>query len=280
MQFTNRTSSTGSTIAGYSVGSPAGSISDDACGENVVSVGAYVTRNAFGPLSGKGGNYSYWNGVQVGDIASFSSYGTNYQGDKLPIVAGPGWGIISSYSRYYINSGKAKAGDMSASAQNGNNTDYWGQMSGTSMSCPFTTGTVALWLQAEPTLTIDQIKDVLKNSSTYDALSMGTERWGYGQLDALKGTQYILQKYAANGAVWEDDNQRLVVSFNGSGYDVTMAGEAQFTVTVYDIQGRPVATARGLDGQASVTTSELTPGVYVLAAQGASSRLTRKVTVR
>ena len=280
VQFTNRTSQTGSTIAGYSVGSPAGSISDDACGENVVSVGAYVTRNAFGPLSEKGQRLSYWDGVHVGDIASFSSYGTNYQGDKLPIVAAPGWAIISSYSRYYISSGKADAGSMSASAQNGNNTDYWGQMSGTSMSCPFTTGTVALWLQAEPTLTIDQIKDVLKNSSTYDALSMGTERWGYGQLDALKGTQYILQKYAANGAVWEDDNQRLVVSFNGSGYDVTMAGEAQFTVTVYDIQGRPVATARGLDGQASVTTSELTPGVYVLAAQGASSRLTRKVTVR
>ena len=93
VQFTNRTSAAGSTIAGYSVGSPAGSINDDACGENVVSVGAYVTRNAFGPLSGKGGNYSYWN-VTVGDIAPFSSYGTNYQGEKLPIVAGPGWGKI------------------------------------------------------------------------------------------------------------------------------------------------------------------------------------------
>ena len=278
IQLSNRMSESGATLSGFSAGSPGGSISDNACGENLITVGAYMSRTACAVLK-KG----YWFNspdLTVGDIASFSSYGKNFQGKQLPIITAPGFEIVSSVSRYYIENGKASIDDMSGEAKNGPNTDYWGQMSGTSMSCPFVTGSVALWLEACPTLNYEQVVEILENTSTYDAALMDDGRWGYGKIDALKGTEYILQKYAANGAVWEDDNQRLVVSFNGSGYDVTMAGEAQFTVTVYDIQGRPVATARGLDGQASVTTSELTPGVYVLAAQGASSRLTRKVTVR
>ena len=271
---------TSNSIPGFVSGSPSNSINDAACANNVIAVGAFTSRKTFGVLSNMNA-YSYTGASDVNAIAPFSSWGTTFSGRSLPDVCAPGTAIISSYSRYYLSAGYESTGNMTASAKNGSNTDYWGPMQGTSMSCPFVTGTVGLWLQASPALTYEQVIDVIKNTSDFNVLSMRpADRWGAGKINALEGIRYILQKYAANGAVWEDDDQRLVVSFNGSGYDVTMAGEAQFTVTVYDIQGRPVASARGLDGQASVTTSELTPGVYVLAAQGASSRLTRKVTVR
>ena len=261
---------------GYVDGNPNNSINDGACAENVVSVGAYTSRNVWGQFNGV---YQYSNlaAYPIGEISPFSSYGPTFQGKQLPLVCGPGANIVSSYSTYYVKD-KGSEQTMTASAKSGNDTYYWGTMQGTSMSCPFVTGTIGLWLQACPELDFDKVMDVIDNTSV--AQTQEPQRWGAGKINALEGIKYILQKYAANGAVWEDDDRRLVVSFNGSGYDVTMAGEAQFTVTVYDIQGRPVATARGLDGQTSVTTSELTPGVYVLAAHGASSRLTRKVTVR
>ena len=279
MTFSYRPSASASIVDGYTNGSPSNSINNLACAENVISVGAYVSRTTYGILR-EGYYYPAPAELTLEGIAYFSSYGKAFDGTQLPKICAPGSRIISSFSRYYVSENNS-ADNMVAKAQNGSNTDYWGNMQGTSMACPFVSGTVGLWLEAKPELTYSDVMDIITQTSSFNSLIMRPrERWGAGKINALEGIRYILQKYAANGAVWEDDDRRLLVSFNGSGYDVTMAGEARFTVTVYDIQGRPVATARGLDGQASVTTSELTPGVYVLAAQGASSRLTRKVTVR
>ncbi len=271
---------TSNMIAGWDEGSADNSINDGCCADNIVSVGAYTSRSSFGMFKNTAA-YSYVGASSVNSIAPFSSWGTSFSGKQLPDVCAPGTAIISSISRYYISAGYSSENDMSGKAANGSETDYWGPMQGTSMSCPYVSGTVALWLQANPNLTYSQVIDVISNTSKYSSITMRPkERWGAGKIDALEGIKYVLQNYAANGAVWEDDEQRLVVTPNGAGYDVTMAGEASFTVTVYDMQGRPLTTVRGIDGQASVGTTELSAGIYVLAAQGASSRLTRKITVR
>ena len=167
---------------------------------------------------------------------------------------------------------------MSASAANGSDTDYWGAMQGTSMSCPFVTGTIGLWLQADPTLDFDRIMDVINNSSTLNALTMRPAgRWGAGMLNAQKGMQYVLENRAAIGQVWADDEQRLVITPTGSGYDVFVADARQLTVTLYDLQGRAVATAQAAGAQAAIDASRLSPGLYILEARTPETRLTRKI---
>ena len=74
---------------------------------------------------------------------------------------------------------------MSARAANGALTDYWGELQGTSMACPFVTGTVGLWLQADPALTFDQVLETINKSSV--AQTTVPERWGAGKIDALAG---------------------------------------------------------------------------------------------
>ena len=153
-------------------------------------------------------------------------------------------------------------------------------MNGTSMSCPFVTGTIGLWLQADPTLTYDRVMDVINSTSTYESFSMGRNkaRWGAGKIDALKGIQYVLDNRAAIGDVWADADERLIVTATADGYEVYMAGAADITATLYDLQGRPVASARGTDGTATVSASSLQSGIYILRASTSTASLSRKVT--
>ena len=273
--FENKSSASGSTPIALTPGSPANSISDAACGKNLISVGAYTSRSTWRVLTGDVYQYSTTD-YKVNGIAPFSSYGTSFAGEKLPLICAPGANIVSSISRYTVKN----ANQMTASAPSGLLTDYWGPMQGTSMACPFVSGVVALWLQACPTLTFDQVMDVINHTSEYNALTMKGGRWGAGKINALDGIKYVLQNYSAIGSVWEDDAQRFILTPAADGYDVTLAGEARFTVSLTDMQGRTVATAEGFDGAATVSTAALTQGIYVLTVQSPSTRLSRKIAVR
>lgn len=276
------TSFESNSLVGWTAGTPDNSINDAACAENIISVGSYTTRTTWGILPATGVTvyqYTAAAGFTLNGISPFSSYGASFQGVQLPMVCAPGANIISSYNRYYVTSTNQTLA-MSANTRSGIANDYWGPMQGTSMACPYVSGVVAMWLQACPTLTYDEVVDVLKNSSTYSALTMRGGRWGYGKIDATAGLKYILQKYASVGQVWDDDSRRLVISPNGNGYDVTVAGEKSFEVELIDLQGRRIASASGTDGSASVAAEGLDAGVYVISVSGPTYRGSEKIMVR
>lgn len=103
-------------------------------------------------------------------------------------------------------------------------------LSGTSMACPHVAGIVALWLQAKPGLTFEQVMDALKNSCDNDEFTAKTPiRWeGYGKINAQKGLNYLLSQ--SDGI--EEVNSTVQ--------------QSQSTV-IYDLQGRQVANpTRGI----------------------------------
>lgn len=283
LTFSNRpTPSSTATISGFTNGNPQNSINDGACAENVIAVGAYVSRTTCGVLT-SGSYYPAPSGYTVGSIAPFSSYGTTINGTTLPHVCAPGARIVSSYSSYYVTANSA-SGNMVGKVSNGRfniTTYYWGTMNGTSMSCPFVTGTIGLWLQADPTLTYDRVMDVINNTSQYNSFTMGRDktRWGAGKIDALAGIKYVLENKAAIGEVWADPEQRFILTAADGGYEVFVAGATAVSAKVYDLQGRPVTAVSGDSDTVTVATASLTPGIYILEATAADGqRFTRKIT--
>lgn len=273
-------------VEGYSKGSTSQTINCNACGENLISVGSYNTRKMFGILSSN--NPCVLSGEDTGKITSFSSYGTMPDGTKLPFVLAPGATILSSYNRYYVESIYGQVIGFSPDYMTGratssfdDKTDYWGAMDGTSMASPFVAGVVALWLEAEPSLTVDDIKTIIEKTSTKDSYTEARpEASGFGKINAAEGLRYIFDNYASIGSVKDDEDSRVLVNRTSEGFEVLLAGEANFTVSLYDLQGRLASTAKGIDGSATIGTSGIGSGIYLLSIQGESIQITRKVTVR
>lgn len=224
-------------LSGYEDGDSDISGGDWTSTERVVSVGAYCTntlqRNYDGTTTdtSKPEDEDEEPFVQ-GDIAWFSSYGESFNGVAQPTVCAPGVNIVSAMSQYVIGDDA----DESMLWQGGAYTAE----SGTSMACPVVAGIVALWLEAAPTLSLDEVKEVMANSSDNDSYTSGKPiRWGYGKINAKGGIDYInasisgIANNTANSSSLTDDG-------------------------IYDLSGRRVSVS-----SASSVTSVLPKGIYV-----------------
>ncbi len=276
----------GTPVEGYTPGTPDNSISGMACGDNMIVVGAYVSRMSWGTASGMDG-YNSGYGLALNDVCGFSSYGKRFQGDNLPHVCAPGAGIISSYSRYYVNYCEkyglvGSPSSMTASAANGNATDYWGEMEGTSMATPYVTGVMGLWLQADPNLTAADIKEIINETSINDSYTAkNPEKWGAGKIDAAAGLRKILADLASIGSVADNlSDETVSVTVQHGNIEIIAAGTRGFTASLYGISGEKVACGRSDNDMLTLEAGNVRPGIYVLDISSESGRTVKKLVLK
>lgn len=175
------------------------SLSDQVTGKYTISVGNYVGRNRYMSLSGKEVCNSIY---PEGSIYVQSSYGIAPNGESYPFVAAPGYFVVSAYNGYnYLAKPSTNTAYSKENPITGR-TDYWGSMSGTSMSTPTVAGIVALWLQANPQLKVDDVKEIIRKSAYVDDdVRKAPLQFGAGKINALGGFpefQYRLTDVISN----------------------------------------------------------------------------------
>lgn len=271
-------------VEGFTDGSQNGSISDMAAAHNIIVVGSYNTRSEWPCLSGSKQWYDD-EGFTVGRVSGFSSFGTLIDGRNLPTVCAPGAAIVSSLSWPYAKQVNETAliNNCTARFLEGDRINYWKQEVGTSMATPFAAGAIALWLEANPTLTVDDVKSIIASTSTVDddVLAADPVRWGAGKLNVLGGLKEAIRMADEDGVniLYDDvDNDRLIVTRDGDNTFNIFVGEATgMTVDVYSIDGRHVHNQTADADELTLNLQHLTPGIYVVIANGKHST---KITVK
>ena len=168
---------------GYTIGDNEISCGDWTSIPNVISVGNYVANTTQRLYTGTTSDTSIL--YPLNEISYTSSYGVSLNGVAQPVVAAPGTNVVSSLNHY--NCVQTIAETMQWQGY------PYGAMSGTSMSCPMVSGIIALWLQADPTLTLDNIKEIIAATSRNDEFTaVNPIKWGYGKIDAAAGIDYIM----------------------------------------------------------------------------------------
>lgn len=137
----------------------------------------------------------------TGNLASFSSKGPLITGYVKPDLSAPGVSINSS-----INSFTTVSYTPTETVIFNGRTYHFAAFSGTSMSSPMVAGVAALLLQANPFLSNDDIKEILKNSARTDdktgPIQMpGDLRWGMGKLNAHKAIELMQQQFGIHEKV-------------------------------------------------------------------------------
>ena len=225
-------------------GSSMGSISDLAATDSVISVGAYNTRQTV-PL--KDGTLYHRDNCTPGLLSQYTSYGPDERGINRPDVSAPGSMMISSGNRYDVTAPNLYYWQPS-SFVNGEEYTYCPDI-GTSMSAPVVAGAIALWLQANPQLSVNDVREVLRNSCNRDnevVASGGDQRWGYGKLDIEAGLRYVLHINPLKGDV-NADGEVNISDINAT-IDVLLGGI---------ITGTSQWQRADVDGDGEVTISDI-----------------------
>ncbi len=167
------------------------SISDLACGFNVISVGMYGNRDSV-PYSHpeifqEEGLYWDKTGYHAGETVIHSSYGTLRDGRVMPLTVAPGATLISSASRYYHEFYPLHPHLRIDGSP-------WFDESGTSMSSPYVAGYIATWLEAVPTLTSADVKRLIAASNRLDIPEPNDPHNANGYFDPVAGLRLALHE--------------------------------------------------------------------------------------
>ena len=257
------------TQEGWQNGSSDGTISDMACGDGILVVGSYNSRDDFASLDGK--VHGYQGELAPGKVSSFTSYGTTIHGKKLPEVCAPGATIISALSKPYADYTGIGAypANLQASSKAGSDTYYWMQCLGTSMACPVVAGGIALWLEADPTLTLADVKDIISKTAVRDADVNDDPRWGYGKFDALAGLKEVLRRKGMGiGSTAAGNSQLLLTSDDLRHFNIFLGGARSMEVAVYDIAGKEVTRFAVQGDEANIDATGWSAGTYMVRVNG------------
>ncbi len=151
-------------------------------------------------------------GSKEGDLAGFSSRGVRSElrltnEDPLddynaPTITAPGTGRIYDTNVDKFTSAMVSTRSTSNLTANGLNADadlppghipFYTQISGTSMATPYVAGVVALMLDADPTLTPDEIKEIITSTASR---MPGREDWevGAGHINAHAAVDKVFNR--------------------------------------------------------------------------------------
>ncbi len=176
------------------------SISDLACGFNIISVGMYGNRDSI-PYSAPAEFmddeiYFLPTDYESGATVQYSSYGTLRDGRTLPLTVAPGATLMSAGSRPFFDL-------YPYHPHLRMNGSLWVSEGGTSMSSPYVAGYIATWLEAVPSLTVKDIQKILANTNRFDIAEPENPRNASGYFDPVQG---LLQALKAGGveSSWDD----------------------------------------------------------------------------
>lgn len=237
------------------------SLSDIACGNNIISVGMYGNRFDYPLIDGTKG----FSGFEPNMIIPHSSYGTLIDGRVMPLTVAPGYLIVSGMSSPYLEKHAWMRDECSAMATVDGSDAYWVTKGGTSMSCPYVAGFLATWLEADPTLTVDKVKDIILRTNMHDYPEPDNPRHGRGWFNPYAGLLQVLEGAGVDNVYGDVNSCRISYDRNNSRARIECADDTEVVWNLVSAAGIQLKSGNST-GSAEVSLSDFPSGLFILKA--------------
>ena len=246
--------------------------------KRIIAVGAYCSKYRVYNPSGQIGWYAP--DTMLYKFMSFSGQGPTIDGRIKPDIVAPGSQVVAAMSRVAGWSTKLVVWPDTT-----NTLHRYGAFAGTSMSAPVAAGIVALMLEASPTLTPEQVRQILQETAITDqytgTIATPNNQWGAGKINAYGAIGRILG-VPVNATAFVQESKAPSVNFiqiQRGICVVQLEGKPNSTLKIFDLRGRQVARI-ALEGKRRITVP-LAMGVYAVRVDGVDGRVVeqRKVVV-
>jgi Subtilase family. len=157
--------------------------------KSIIAVGGYISKSQIIRWDGS----FFDKGVQkdIGQLSWFSGTGPTIDGRTKPDITAPSEFVVGAISRLQPDFARTVIWPDTHST-NGR----YATGTGTSVSSPIVAGAIALMLQADSTLTVDQVRQILQTTAITDqytnAFTIPGNNWGWGKLDAYGAVAKVL----------------------------------------------------------------------------------------
>ncbi len=244
----------------YGIGAPA----NVPCAISVAAHQARQKNNNTGEFTG------------AGNIAAFSSWGPVIGNPEKPDISAPGQSVMAALSSYTSNTDHTPTNTFSFNGR----TYGFCSLSGTSMSSPFVTGVVALMLEANPYLTPDQVKYILKQTAYHDQYTESGPQLaiGAGKVDAYQAILMALQANGIEQHSVSDSRCRVYPNpVEDKAFVVIEGDENQYDVQLFDMSGRQLMHQTMTYGVNNLDMQAYASGCYFIKINDGKNIITKKV---
>ncbi|MEZ4796760.1 MAG: S8 family peptidase [Flavobacteriaceae bacterium] len=233
---------------------PGTSINDFASTQQVIVPTDYVSNNTWTDINGIPRSRPAGEG-DPGEIWVGSSEGPTQDGRQGVDFASPGEVIFAPYSpnTWYSN--------FAFNMVQGGNSLY-GIQTAVSAAAPLACGVIALMLELDPTLTNQEVKDILSQTAREDSFTgtVPNTTWGSGKLDALAAIQEVnnqlsIADFASRSGIKVYPNPtKEIINFEST-LPISK-------LTVYSMDGKEIFAKEG--NVESLNISKYNSGLYLL----------------